>query len=216
MNSFSFKMSFSAYFPTLSLSPFSFYSFMFDTVNHHSTHLVHSSSLSRRSARCFLTQLSLVTDGYWYYQFFHSRRFVRPARLVFRSCIFLCFAFSSLSSSLLSTIRFIARFFSGYSFPLSPALLLDYLGLLGPGVSPSVPFSILLSSAADLNETPFLFSNDPFPFAPYVSSIFQFLMVNVYTSLDLLGPFSRTVGRPSWCLSWGALAILVPWVLLAL
>ena len=68
---------------------------MLDTVNHHSTRFVHSSWLSRRSARCFLSQLSLVTDEFWYYRFFRSRRFVRPARLVLRSCRFLCFAFSS-------------------------------------------------------------------------------------------------------------------------
>ena len=91
---------------------------------------------------------------------------------------------------------------------LGPGVL--FMGLLGPGVFASILSSIRLSSAADLNETPLRFSNDPFPFVPCVSLIFQFLMVNVYTFLGPLGPFSRSSGIPSWYWFCVFLAILVP------
>ena len=83
-----------------------------------------------------------------------------------------------------------------------------------PGVLASVPFSIRLSSAADLNETSLRLSNDPFSFAPYVLSTSHFLMVNFYTFLDPLGPFPWSAVIPSWYLPFVALAILVPQVTL--
>ena len=81
---------------------------------------------------------------------------------------------------------------------------------LGPEVFASVPFSFQLSSAADLNETPLRLSNDPFPFAPCVLLILQFLMVNVYTFLGPLGPFSRSSDITSWYWFCVVLTTLVP------
>ena len=54
-------------------------SFMIDPVNHHSTHFIDSSLLSRRSARCLLSQLSFNTVGFRCLFSIRSRRFVLSA-----------------------------------------------------------------------------------------------------------------------------------------
>ena len=167
---------------------------MFDPVNHHSTHFVDSSPLSRRSARCLLTQLPFITDNFRCLFFIRSRRFVRSAR-----CSFLGFALAPqrlpIRSPHLCRFRLrCTRLFDFSSFfallpfligPLSTFPLASYapLGLPGPGMVASIPFSIRLSSAADLNETPLRLSIDPFSFAPCILSIFQFLMVHEIATL---------------------------------
>ena len=176
----------------LLLKVFLFLSFVFDPVNHHSNNYIDSSPLSRRFSRCLLALFPLITDGFRCLLFIHSRRFVLSAArysfrcfvraphdcpiaiFVFRAfvlavvdySIFLCSclrARSISSSSLYSTIRFFFDFFaysiSNWSFA---AFLLCFVGLLGPGVLASIPFSIRFSSAADLNDTPLRLINDPF------------------------------------------------------